>query len=133
MMMRVARRELRIGAVAIERAGKLFRQLAAQRQIRRISLEGHRRIISGEERLFRKRNAHDAFPFVCRALPRKSQTNRGKGAKACAIHYATLPGLNDFRNPAACLVTAPLHFIIYCILSSGIGASLRHWAVAWRP
>jgi hypothetical protein len=81
MMMRIARRELRIGAVAIERAGELFRQLAAQRQIGRIGLERHRRKISGEEWLFRKRNAHNAFPFVCWALPRKSHTNRGKARR----------------------------------------------------
>jgi hypothetical protein len=82
MMILITRRELRIRAVAIERAGEPLRQLAAQRQIGRIGLEAYRRKISGEERLFRKRDAHDTLPSVCaRIVPRKPQADRGKAAK----------------------------------------------------
>jgi len=45
-MIGIARRELRIGAVAVERAGEVLRQRAAKRQVGRVSLEGKRRIIA---------------------------------------------------------------------------------------
>ena len=58
VMVMVARRELRIGTVAVERPGKVLRQFAAHRQIGRVGFEGERRIIAAEERIGGKRLTH---------------------------------------------------------------------------
>jgi hypothetical protein len=66
VMIGIARRELRIGAVAVERAGEVLRQRAAKRQVGRVSLEGKRRIIAGEEWIGGERLAHDASSSCAR-------------------------------------------------------------------
>src|SRR5580692_11556978 len=70
VMIGIARCELRVGAVAVERAGKLLRQRTADRQIGGVGFERHRREISGEERPVGKYFTHDALRLAvgCSAL-----------------------------------------------------------------
>ena len=70
VMLLVARCELRIGTVAVERPDKILRQLAADRQVGRIGFKGYRRIVSGEERIGGERLAHESSPRRRRLAPR---------------------------------------------------------------
>ncbi len=58
VIVRIARRELRIRSVAIERTAKVLRHLAPDRKIGRVGFEGDRREMADEERVRREWLAH---------------------------------------------------------------------------